>query len=47
MMQSAEPWHCDNSGASLGPIRCFTTGRRSLLQREVCSVLVVVGDVLI
>ena len=47
MMQTAQPWHRYNSAIYTRLAHGFTTGRRSLRQREMRPVLVVVADVLI
>jgi len=47
MMQAAEPGHRYNSVINTGILDCFTTGGRSLRQRKMSSVLVVVPDVLV
>ena len=47
MMQAAEPGHRYNSVINTGILDCFTTGGRSLRQRNMSSVLVVVPDVLV
>lgn len=47
MMQPAEPGHRYNLAASYGIQPCFATGRRSLRQREMRSIFMVVADVLI
>ena len=46
MMQTAEPWHRDNPTTQSGLAHCLTTGRRSLCQSEMRSVVVVVMNVL-
>ena len=47
MMQTAEPGHRHNLTACYGLRPCFAAGRRSLRQREVRSVFVVVKDILV
>jgi len=47
MMQTAKPRHRNNPAGCFGPIRCFTAGRRSFLQRKMSSVLVVITDILV
>ena len=47
MMQTAEPGHRYNLTACYGLRPCFAAGRRSLRQREVRSVFVVVTDILV
>jgi hypothetical protein len=47
MMQTAQPWHGYDLEACNGILFRFTTGRRSLIQRKMRSVVVVVADVLI
>ena len=47
MMQAAEPWHGNYPTAFARVLFCLTTGRRSLRQREMRSIFVVVTDVLI
>ena len=47
MMQTAEPWHCYDPASAARLVRGFTTGRRSLCQREMSPVLVVVANVII
>jgi len=47
MMQSAEPWHRNDSAAHFRVTQCFAASRRSLRQRKMSSVLVVIADVLI
>jgi hypothetical protein len=47
MMQPAELWHEYNPAANFGIRPCFTACRRSLRQREMRSVVVVVTDILI
>ena len=46
MMQTAEPWHCYDPASAARLVRGFTTGRRSLCQSEMRSVVVVVMNVL-
>ena len=47
MMQTAEPWHGYNSAACSRVAFCFTTGRRPFRKFKMCSVVMVVPDVLI
>jgi hypothetical protein len=47
MMQPTKPGHRYNLTATYGVPYCLTTGRRSLREREMCSVAVVVPNVLI
>lgn len=47
MVQTAELGHRYYLTACYGLRPCFTAGRRSLRQREVCSVFVVVKDILV
>jgi len=46
MMQAAESWLGLNSASRIGVLPRFTTGGRSLGQRKMCSVVLVVADVL-
>jgi hypothetical protein len=46
-MQTAKFWHRYDPATNLGLARCFTTGRRSLRQRKMCSILVIIAYVLI
>ena len=46
MMQTAEPWHRDNPTTQSGLAHCLTTGRRSLCQSEMRSVVVIIAHVL-
>jgi len=45
MMQSAESWRGNDSIASIGVLHCNTTSRRSLQERKMCPIFVVVTDV--
>jgi len=45
-MQAADPWPCNNP-APAGPAHTFTTGKRSLFQYKMRSVLVVATDVVV
>ena len=47
MMQSAQPRHCYDSATRLRVTRCRATGRRSLRQRKMRAVLVIITDVLV
>jgi hypothetical protein len=47
MMQPAKPWHRYDFATCIGILRGLTTGRRSLRQREMRSIFVVVTDVLV
>ena len=47
MMQTVQPWHCNNSATHTELAPCFTSGRRFFRQREMRPVLVVVTDVLV
>jgi hypothetical protein len=47
MMKATEPWHGDDFASRSGIFLGFTTGRRFLLQCEMCSVALVVTDVFI
>ncbi len=46
MIQASEPWHRYDLGIRSGVARCFTAGWRSLCQREMRPVFVVVAGVL-
>ena len=45
MMQAAKPWHCDDPACHIRSARRFTTVRRSLIEPEMCPVVVVVTDI--
>lgn len=47
MMLTAQPWHCYHPTTRPGVTHRFTIGRRSLRQREMRPVFVVVADVLV
>ena len=47
MMQTAQPRHCYDSATRLRVTRCRATGRRSLRQRKMRAVLVIITDVLV
>jgi len=47
MMQTAEPLYRYNSAAHSGVACCFTTRRRSLRQRKMSSVIVIIKNVLV
>ena len=47
VMQTAEPWHCYNPAADFGVACWLSTGRRSLRQREMSSIVVIIADVII
>ena len=47
MMQAAEPWHRDDLATCTMIRFCFTSGRRSLGQRKMRSILMIVPDVLV
>jgi len=47
MMQSAESWHRDNVALGSGFVYGITTGRRSLSQCKMSSVVMVITDVLV
>ena len=45
MMQAAQPWYRYDPAIYAGILPCFTTGRRSLRERQMRSIVVVqVGD---
>jgi len=46
MMQAAEPWHRDDLAICTMICFCFTTGRRSLRQCKMRSILVVVANII-
>jgi len=47
MMQTAEPGHGYDLATGTGILFCRTTRRRSLRQRKMCSILVIIPNVLI
>jgi hypothetical protein len=47
MMQAAKPWHRNDSATRFAVTRYFAASRRSLRQRKMSSVHVVIADVLI
>src|ERR1700751_3006427 len=46
-MQAAHPWYRYNLATDAGILPCFTSCRRTLIQRKMRPVLVIVGDVFV
>jgi hypothetical protein len=47
MMQTTQPWYRSHLVTAAGIFLCFTTGRRSLFQREMGAVLEIVDNVFV
>jgi len=47
MMQAAEPWHGKDLGACRRTFRSFSESRSLFIQTKMCSVVVIIADVLI
>jgi hypothetical protein len=46
MMQAAEPWHGKDLGACRRTFRSFSESRSLFIQTKMCSVVVIIADVL-